>query len=651
MILTYAAAALSLFAGPSQPEAAVRRIASAVQLAAQEYALGVSQGRVTAAAEVEEARLFLTEASRTAGQLAPPAATEVQQQIQVMLAMVGRVAPPDSVTWQAQALVTGLAGRFALALDEIPVETPSLTRGAGLFQANCARCHGDLGLGDGQDGLALDPRPASLADAAALRDRSPLDFYRRITIGVAGTAMPPFEQRLGAGDRWAVALYATTLRLPASQGGVPPALTAFATTARMNDAQLLQALGAGATLAQVASVRSIQAPATAPLAPGSVFALVRRQVDSAYALAQAGKAEEARQIAFDAYLTFEVVERGVRARNATLADEAEAAFAALRDRAGTVGERELATIKRDLDVALEKAEREVADRLSPLNLFIQAVIILLREGLEAILVIGALITFLVRTGSADRRRDIHLGVGAAVGASLLTAVVLETIFHLTPGRQELIEGITMAVAAVMLFYVSYWLLTKFEMAKWNRFVKEKVQDAVTSGSALALASVAFLAVYREGFETVLFYKALMVSGGAGGLLPVLGGIAVGSAVLAVIYVAISRYGVRLPLKPFFAATSGFLYYMAFVFAGKAVADLQESGVLGATIVRWAPRLPMLGIYPTVESLTAQAVLVVLAAVALGWIFVVEPARARRTLPDAVPPARAGTDKEMTGPTV
>jgi high-affinity iron transporter len=629
MILIYVSVALAILGGPQQPDAAVRRIASAVQLAAQEYALGVSGGRVVATAEVEEARLFLTEASRTAGQLAPPAGAEVQRQIQVMLEMVGRVASPDSVTVQAKAFVAGLAGRFAIALDEIPAETPSLARGAALFQANCARCHGDLGLGDGKDGLALDPRPATLADAAALRDRSPLDFYRRTTIGVAGTAMPPFDPQLTAGDRWAVALYASTLRLPEARGSVPPALTSFATTARMNDAQLLQALGAGATLAQVASVRSAQAATTvSALAVGAVFDSVRRLVDSAYGLAADGKAEEARQVAFDAYLTFEIVERAVRARDAALANDAEAAFAALRDRAGTVGEPELATIKRGLDVALERAERVVGDRLSPLNLFIQSVIILLREGLEAILVIGALITFLVRTGSNDRRRDIHIGVGAAIGASLLTAVALETIFHLTPARQELIEGITLAVAAVMLFYVSYWLLTKFEMAKWNRFVNEKVQEAVTSGSALALASVAFLAVYREGFETVLFYKALMLTGGVGGLLPVLGGIAVGSAMLAVIYVAISRYGVRLPLKPFFAVTSGFLYYMAFVFAGKAVADLQESAVLGTTVVAWAPRLPMLGIYPTVESLSAQALLVMLALVALAWIFVVEPARAR-----------------------
>jgi high-affinity iron transporter len=183
--------------------------------------------------------------------------------------------------------------------------------------------------------------------------------------------------------------------------------------------------------------------------------------------------------------------------------------------------------------------------------------------------------------------------------------------------------------------VSYWLLTKVEVARWNAFVKTKVQDAVTSGSALALAAVAFLAVYREGFETVLFYKALLVSGGTGGLMPVLGGMLVGSVVLAVVYVAINRFGVRLPLKPFFTVTSAFLYYMAFVFAGKAVAELQESGLVTTTFLSWAPRLPALGIYPTVESLTAQAALIGLAVLALFWIFVVSPAL-RPALPQAPP---------------
>jgi high-affinity iron transporter len=215
--------------------------------------------------------------------------------------------------------------------------------------------------------------------------------------------------------------------------------------------------------------------------------------------------------------------------------------------------------------------------------------------------------------------------------SLLTAVALETIFQLTPAKQEALEGVTMIVATGVLFYVSYWLLSKMEVVKWNHFVKSKVNDALTSGSTLALASAAFLAVYREGFETVLFYKALFVSGGtAGTAMPVVGGIVAGTAVLVVVYIAINRFGVRLPLKPFFGITSAFLYYMAFVFAGKGVAELQEGGLISTTVLPWAEflRTPSLGIYATAETLAAQGVLVFLLVVALVWNFVVEPRRAR-----------------------
>jgi len=190
----------------------------------------------------------------------------------------------------------------------------------------------------------------------------------------------------------------------------------------------------------------------------------------------------------------------------------------------------------------------------------------------------------------------------------------------------------MAVATVVLFYVSYWLLSKMEVAKWNHFVKSKVQDALTSGSGLALASAAFLAVYREGFETVLFYKALFVTGGSpAATMPIMAGILLGSLSMVGVYLAINRFGLRLPLKPFFGVTSAFLYYMAFVFAGKAVAELQEGGFVSTTIVLGAPRVPAVGIYPTVESLLVQGVLVALLLVALVWTFVIEPRR-RRALP-------------------
>jgi high-affinity iron transporter len=342
-------------------------------------------------------------------------------------------------------------------------------------------------------------------------------------------------------------------------------------------------------------------------------------------------------------MTFEGVEVAVRTRNPALASDLEAAFAAFRTRAaGGATSAELEILRGRLASGLENAERTIADRMSPANLFTQSFVILVREGLEAILIVGALLAFLAKTGAGHRRRDIHIGVGAAVGASLMTALLLETLIQVSPSHREALEGATMLVATAMLFYVSYWLLSKMEVAKWNRFVKSKVQDALSSGSALALVSVAFLAVYREGFETILFYKALFVAGGSSGAaLPVLAGIGAGSVVLTLAYLAINRFGVKLPLKPFFGVTSAFLYYMAFVFAGKGIAELQEGGLMTTTIVPWGPRVATLGIYPTVESLALQGVLLALFAFALLWTFWLEPRRLQVTavmVPEPVVPA-------------
>jgi high-affinity iron transporter len=610
----------------------VRRLAATAQLAAQEYRLGIQDGRVISQAEVDEARLFLRESRRSAQSLPADVRSVTVAAIDTLLQMVDRIGAADSIDARVQRLASSLSARFGVPLDQIPEQAPVLGRGAQVYQTNCAGCHGSLGRGDGPLAHGLDPKPSNLADGDALRDQSPLDYFRRISIGVVGTAMPAFESRLSADDRWAAAVYATLLRLPPPSGTVPPALQPFATTGRMSDAQLLAALGgpdtSSTTLARVSAVRAFQPDASAG-AGAQVLDHVRAQVESSYVLARKGDTSASTR-AFDAYMSFERVERELRAKNPGLAAELEASFAALRTGiAGGTRGVELEGIRRQLDTGLEKAERTLSDDLSPANLFLQSFIILIREGLEAILIVGALMTFLVKMGAAHRKRNIHIGVGAALAASLLTALALETVFHLTPARREALEGVTMVVAAIVLFYVSYWLLSKMEVDKWNQFVKSKVQDALTSGSGLALVSAAFLAVYREGFETVLFYKALFLTGGSsGGTVPILLGIGVGSVVMAGVYIAISRFGLRLPLRPFFGITSAFLYYMAFVFAGKGVAELQEGGLFSTTIVPGAPRVPALGIYPTLESLAAQGVLVALLLVALIWSFVIAPRRAK-----------------------
>ena len=627
IILTYTAVAVFFCAGAVERiaaqdvPAAARRLAATAQLAAGEYRLGVSGGRVIAVPEVEEARLFLAEARRNAARIPEPEAARALHALDGLDSLVARTADPDSVARRVAALVADLERGLGIALDEIPAVAPALSRGREVYRSTCASCHGATGRGDGPAAAALSPRPADLTNASALGGSSPLDFYRRITVGTAGTAMPPYEYTLSADDRWAVARYVSLLHLPPAKGGVPPELRSFPTSARLSDSAVLAALGPGAGPSRLAAVRGFE-PALDHAATAGIFAEVRRQLDSAYGLARAGRTDDARSTAMDAYVTFEQVERELRVKDPALTAEIEAAFTSLRTRAGaSATPDQLAEIRRRLAGALERAERTIADRLPSSSVFAQSFIILVREGLEAILVIGALMAFLVKSGNSHRRRDLHLGVGAAVVMSLITAAALETVFVLSPSHQEGLEGGVMLIATATLFYVSYWLLSKLEVSAWNRFVRGKMEAALTRGSALALASVAFLAVYREGFETVLFFQALAASGGSGvGVWAPLGaGIGAGGAVLAVLYVAINRFGVRLPLKPLFGVTGTLLYYMAFVFAGKGIAELQEAGALSLTPVAWAPRVPVMGIYPTAESLVAQLVLVLLALLAAGWV--------------------------------
>jgi len=565
-------------AGPDQSTqtATVRRIAAITQLAAQEYRLGVSNGRVVAPAEVEEAGLFLQEARRTSATLPDEASQATAAQLDALIALVSATKSPDSLDAGIHRLATGLATRFGVTLDEAPAHPPSLARGGEVYRQNCVSCHGTLGAGDGPLAASLNPKPADLTDSA-MAEQTLVDLYRRITIGVVNTAMPSFESKLSADDRWAVALYASTLHRPSA---------------------------------------------------GPVFARVRKQLDSAYALARQGRRATAGPQTLDAYMTFEQVERELRAKHPDLAAEVEAAFAAFRQEATAAAVTpKLAASREHLLTALSHAELALGDRMSPANLFVQSFMILLREGLEAILIVGALLTFLAKMGASDRRRDVHRGILAAVFASLATAVALESFFRLGPTKQEALEGVTMLVATVVLFYVSYWLLSKMEVAKWNHFVKSRVHDALTSGSSFALASAAFLAVYREGFETILFYKALFFAAGDGAsATAVVGGILAGSVIMVGIYIAINRFGIRLPLKPFFGVTSAFLYYTAFVFAGKGVAELQEGSLLPTTMISWGPRIPTLGIYPTVESLIAQGILLLLAIVALVWTFLLNPGK-------------------------
>ena len=261
---------------------------------------------------------------------------------------------------------------------------------------------------------------------------------------------------------------------------------------------------------------------------------------------------------------------------------------------------------------------------SALALFINSLIIILREGLEAILVIAAISTYLVKSGSGDRVRTVYYGAVAAIALSIATAVLLEYVIDASGASREALEGIVMLLATAVLFYVSYWLISKAEAAKWMKYIKGKVEGAARNGSVgkgnmTALFFAAFLAVYREGAETILFYQALY-SGSGESAVYVTAGLLIGSVLLAVVFFLV-RYGaMKVPMGPFFAVTSAFMYYLAFTFAGKGVRELQEAGWIGSNYIEWVPSFDLIGLYPTVEGVVLQSLLIVALIVATVYLF-------------------------------
>jgi high-affinity iron transporter len=552
----------SLHAQTGDPIVVARRVSAAAALAVKEYALGVppAGGVVTDSEEVKEARLFIDQARAALPGLPAVARSHSDSALQLIRTLFDRAAAPAEIAPVAQALGRRLAQDLGAEIEPVAPQGDgsALARGSAVFRTACASCHGESGRGDGPAARGIVPPPANLTDRAVMGAKSRVDLYRQLLLGVAGTAMPAFERTLADSDRWAVAAYVQTLQY----GGSPEA---------------------------------------------AVFAAVRRQLDSAVTSRSA-------DVAFDAYMTFEGVESEVQARQPALATRIENEFRELRERAGG---GDASALYRQLLGDLENAERAVTDKSSTTNLFVQSFLLLVREGFEAILIIAALMTFLSKAGAAERRGEVAWGAWAGVAASVVTAILFELLIETTPGQRDALEGVTMLVAVVVLFFVSYWLLSKVEADKWTAFLKQRIHAALSSGSALALASVAFLAVYREGVETILFYKALLVSGGSGDAGPVVLGVVLGAAALVVLYVVIMRLGMRIPMKLFFAVTGVLLYYMAFVFAGKGIAELQEGRVIGTTVIpalEWL-RVPFLGIYPTLQSLALQGLLVVLAIVA------------------------------------
>ncbi|AAZ96676.1 cytochrome c, class I [Thiobacillus denitrificans ATCC 25259] len=623
-LLVLVALSLPARAASADPGRTAQTIAHMLDYVGVDYPEFVRDGKVLDAAEYQEQSEFSVQVIEQLRKLPDnPAKAGLLRQAETLNARIAARAPGDEVSRLAGELRQGVIAAYRIAVA--PKRAPDLRGAARLYAAQCAACHGAEGKGDGVQAGGMEPAPADFHDAARMRQRSVYGLFSTISLGVSGTAMGGFDQ-LSEAERWALAFYVSSLGTPAEvaqQGAARFAAGGsdlpFANlkTLVMTTENEVRARDGDAAAAVFAWLRQNPVEAKATAEPPLAFA--GRHVDESLAAYRSGDVALAQRLAVTGYLEgFELVEASLDASDRALRQEIETQMTAYRNllRAGAPvadAEKQAALLHALLARAGDTLD---AGGLSPFAALLGAFFILVREGLEALLVVAAVVAFLVKAERREALRYVHVGWIGALGLGVLTWFVASYVIAISGAGREVTEGITALAASAILLYVGFWLHDKSHADRWKAFVGRHLTHALSRGTLWALAGVSFLAVYREAFETVLFYQALWQQA-EGARSSVLAGAGLGAATLAVLGWMIFRFGLRLPIGPFFAASSALLALLAVMFAGHGVAALQEAGWLPLDPVNFI-EVPLLGIYANVQALSLQGGLIAVILVGFAW---------------------------------
>lgn len=617
-------ATCTLLGGPAHAadstEVKAKQIWQLLDYVAVDYGGAVANGTVLKDSEYTEMQEFATTAERQLSEL--PGQTDkgvlLQQAAELRLAVANK-ADPATVSRLAHALSSAVQKAYPFPVA--PAAMPDLARGAQLFQAQCVACHGAQGRGDGPLAASLSPKPTALAEHMRARERSLFALHQIISNGVQGTAMQGFGS-LSDADRWALAFFVGTLSYTESDKAEGAKLWQTNAQARQAVANLdvltqtsehvlADRLDEQSGKALTAYLRASPSALDANKPKGT--AIAKAKLAESVAALQGGDRAGATKLALSAYLDgFEPIEPALATRNRPLFEKIEAAMVSYRALVANSTPADVQAAQQRLQGLLDEADKVLApSENDAVAAFIGALTILLREGLEALLVVVAMLAFLKKAERRDVVAYVHAGWVAALAAGGITWAVATYLVGVSGASRELTEGFSSLFAAVVLLGVGMWMHQKSVAGRWQIYLKEKLSSALNKRTAWFLFSLAFVAVYREVFETVLFYAALWTEGNGW---PLLAGLGTGMALLALLAAVLLRTSARLPIGQFFAASSLLVAVLAVILAGKGIAGLQEAGLLHTSPIA-IPRIDLLGIYPTWQTVSAQLAVLLIVLVA------------------------------------
>lgn len=576
-----------------------------------DYPSTVEAGKVIDDSEYREQVEFLAVLQGLVADLPDkPERAELVKGVAELLAAVTAHQDGTAVAHQARQLGAKLA--VAYEVSQAPAITPDPARGAPLFAQQCSVCHGDAGAGDGPAGVGMTPPPANLRDAARLDRLSLYAIYNTLGLGVEGTDMPSFADQLDDRQRWDLATYIAGFT---ADPAAAKSQTAFnlADLARQTPNEVLAAEGLGAA----ATFRAQRAqPPQVKRGPAQLLDYTATTLDKSLAAYRNGEREQAYDLSVAAYLEgFELVESSLDNVDANVRKDTEKALMAYRQ--SLQDGLPIEQVQQRLDVAKGKLTESAgllgSDGLSWSLSYISGLLILLREGLEAILVLAAILAFLRNTGQQSAVRSVNVGWGLALLAGLATWALAAYVIDVSGAQRELLEGCTALFASVMVLWLGVWMHDRRHAAAWQDYIKSSL---VGGGGRFGFAMLAFFSVYRELFEVILFYETLWLQAGPAGHNAVLAGGATALVLLVGLAWVILRGSAKLPLALFFGINAALLCALSVVFAGHGVKALQEAGIFGTRPVAFFD-FDWLGIHADAYSLSAQAVAILAIVVLYG----------------------------------
>ncbi|MBS2028252.1 MAG: FTR1 family protein [Deltaproteobacteria bacterium] len=598
-----------------------QQLVTLVDYVAADYPRAVDHGKITTQSEYAEQRGLLADAleiakllpSKEVGFDAAPALVKLDAQ-------AAQIADGDVLATGLHALRTELVARYGIATA--PTALPQRSHGAALYEQACAACHGLDGKALTDTARELHPTPARFDEAERMDKLSPFRAFNAVTYGVKGTSMPSFDV-LSESDRWDLATWIFTLRSgPADAARARVTLIAAGLTvgppqlATLTDGDILGRL-TNAHIPPDDATNALaflrQTGAYVPPPSGDLDA-VRSAFSRASMSYVQGDRAGARNLLLTAYLDgYEPREPALRARDADRVSEVEDAFVQLR---GAMEAGDVPDVVRSREARLDallEAQGQTNTKGAAQVAFWGSLIIVLREGLEAALLVATLLAVLKRSGRQSQARAVHTGWMLALGTGVVTWFVSGHLIAASGANRETVEGVVQLLTAAFLFYASHWLLARAHAQRWLGFLNKQAPGA---GSAAAVMGLAFLAVFREMFEVVVFYRGLLIETGGQTLMLWLGATA-GAAALAVAVLGFMRVGKKLPLRPFLLTCGLLLIGLSVVMVGHGVRALQEAGWLRLTPLAFSS-VSAVGLYNSVEGLVAQAVLLVAVAVSALW---------------------------------